>query len=258
MPTYRLVASLRPGYVAEGRGDPQTQMTHWVQCADNADAIECAHRLGDHIASFGAEPNISPYWTCYRGSQKVHKVVAELWDDDHRLTTVGGYKFSLYEFPEISGGLPDLPGLSLTGKPVHTMASPARACMVEITANNGHKRRTYVGPISPVAVIGSISVPLLGELIGVMTGVGGLGLPFPIIGVPELGLPGNDYDAGEWPEEFAQLVAQWVDNIPALLSGAGASVVRSLDTLSPAESARASTTVAQVGTRMLRGRWVDA
>lgn len=257
MALYRLVVTMRAGIVAEPRGNPDTQMTFWVDTTTDEASLECAQRLADHLVGNTVDPQVTTYWCAYRGPEEVHTVTSERWGSVKRDYTVGKVRFALAELPVFDVEIPGVPLFSFSAGIAQPLNQSNRAMLVELVGATGRTRRCYIGPVSTIAVKVDVDFAVISPTQALFaTGAPFTGLPS-FIDVPNVGLPGVEFNASLWPDEYCRVWADWALGIDAAYGAYGNAVVKAGPSAQLVVNARASTVPARIVSRGVRGPMID-
>lgn len=262
---FRLVVNLEPAEGNLNRGTSWVNMTFHVESPSEEGGIECARLLAGHFTNFALSRFALPW--CIRRGPEVHFIDVERWGPKpvpepglERIERIGRVRFGVPVLPEPSIEIPGAELLSAGLKVVWPMESSRQAITVEMTADDGTRRRVYVGPVSPVAIIGSVSLPLFGDIGRILVALDATAFAIPGLGdaVPPWGrgYPGVDYSPDKPDPDMAQWAADWVLAINDALAPTGTLVVVTTSGVSYLSSCRASSVYAYVTSRGERGKWI--
>ena len=262
---FRLVVNLEPAEGDLNRGTTYVNMTFHVESPSEEGGMDCAARLAGHFTNFALSRFGLP-WAIRRGPE-VHFVDVELWEPKpvpevgyERTARLGRFRFGVPVLPEPSIEVPGAELLSANLKVVWPLESSRAAITVQMTGEDGSKRRVYVGPVSPVAILGSVSIPVWGDIGRILVSLDSTAFAIPGLSgtVPPWGrgYPGVDYSPDKPHPDMAQWAADWVLAIDEALYPSGGLVVLTSAGISYLSSCRASSVYAYVTTRGERGKWI--
>lgn len=246
MPLYTVRYRLQPLNVAP-RGVPWVEMTHHLVMGSDDDAEASMPGLVAHVNDAG----LTSRWVVVRGGPAhfctIYRRSVEDWS---RWTKVAEQAFTMPEY-QTAGGQVTFQGvdIDLEGGEAAIFPAGREAVCVTEKAANGSKRRVFVGPVSPCAIV------LRGSLPGpfdpaVTLWTPGLAGDYPYD--PETDLP--NLHRGD----LAGLARDHVHDLQASAVGAYSVVVSPKNgTVSGVVSTRASLVKAALSTRSSRGPTTD-